>query len=210
MAWAPDYVTLIQAKEHIRLEVLDTLDDLEIRRAITSASRAVDNHTRRQFGVVAAPEVRYYTAHWSITRERWVVDVDDLMTAVGLAVAVDITSDGTYSGVIAASRLTPPNAIARARPWTAVDIPSSSVVQPDCQEWGVRVTATWGWSAVPATVETATLIQTLRFLSRRDSPYGIAGSPSDGSEMRLQRRLDPDVEVSLRGYVRNRIAERVR
>jgi len=60
----------------------------------------------------------------------------------------------------------------------------------------------WGWSAVPVPVKEATYLQASRFHSRRDSPYGIAGSPDQGSELRLLSRVDPDVAVSLSDFVR--------
>ena len=89
MPWAPDYVTLQEMKNHLRLT--DTVDDLEIALDITAASRAVDRATLRQFGLVAAPEVRTYTAWWDKRRCKYVVDIDDLMTAVGLVVATTAT-----------------------------------------------------------------------------------------------------------------------
>lgn len=55
-------------------------------------------------------------------------------------------------------------------------------------------------STVPAGVNTATLIQAARFFKRRDSPYGVAGSPEMGSELRLQAKLDPDVYVMIKPY----------
>jgi hypothetical protein len=206
MAWKPDYITDDQLKEEDGVD--DALDDAAIARAITSASRAVDRSTRRQFGIVPAPVARFYTARWSSVRGRWIVFIDDLMTTEGLAVAVDITEDSTYAGVITGARLTPLNAAADEMPWTELDIPATSTVQPDCTSWGVRVTARWGWTDVPVTVQQATMLQAKRFLSRKNSPYGIAGSPADGSELRLLARVDPDVAVMLDGYRRNRAAER--
>ena len=46
---------------------------------------------------------------------------------------------------------------------------------------------------VPDGVKVATLLQAARYFKRRESPYGIAGSPEMGSEMRLRAELDPDV-----------------
>jgi hypothetical protein len=66
----------------------------------------------------------------------------------------------------------------------------------------VQVTATWGWTAVPATIKKATLLQASRFYKRRDAPFGVAGSPDMGSEMRLLAKVDPDVEVMLGDYRR--------
>ena len=44
------------------MHITDTDDDVQIALAVTAASRAIDRRTNRQFGLVAAPEARYYTA----------------------------------------------------------------------------------------------------------------------------------------------------
>jgi hypothetical protein len=59
---------------------------------------------------------------------------------------------------------------------------------------------------VPSAVKLATRLQASRFMARRDSPYGVAGSPDAGSEIRLLSRVDPDVAVALRGFSRPRRA----
>lgn len=200
MAWAPAYLTSDELKAFIR--VTDTVDDVEVASAIEAASRAVDDHCSegrtppdRQFGQVAAPEARRYTARPRGCR--WVVDIDDLMDAAGLTVAVP-------AGAITLYDLTPVNAAVKGRPWTQLVVNPDSTVQPTGEAYEVTVTARWGWSAVPVTVKNATKLQASRFLARRDSPYGVAGSPDQGSELRLLARVDPDVAVMLRPYVRRK------
>ncbi|HEY9416934.1 MAG TPA: head-tail connector protein, partial [Pseudonocardia sp.] len=73
MAWAPAYVTADELKAFVRID--DAADDPQVDLAIDAASRAVDQHTGRQFGQVAAPEARRYTGRWDYAR--WVVDIDD-------------------------------------------------------------------------------------------------------------------------------------
>jgi hypothetical protein len=51
------------------------------------------------------------------------------------------------------------------------------------------------------------MLQASRFYARRDSPYGVAGSPDLGSEVRLLSKVDPDVAVSLADYVRPAVAQ---
>ena len=191
MTWAPAYVTSDELKAFIR--VTDTVDDVEVASAIEAASRAVDEHTGRQFGQVVSAEARRYTARPRGCR--WVVAVDDLMDAAGLVVAVP-------AGAITLYDLTPINAAVKGRPWTRLAVNPGSAVQPTGEVYEVTVTAKWGWSAVPAAVKNAVKLQASRFLARRDSPYGVAGSPDQGSEVRLLARVDPDVAVILRPYVR--------
>lgn len=196
MAWAPDYITAVQLKHYVR--VLDTDDDVEIGVAITAASRAIDDHCNRQFGKVAAPEARRYTAYYDYDRCRWVVDIDDLADVTGLVIAV------TDVGTIDSYDLEPVNAIAEGMVWTRLLIKSDSSATPTGKPNEIDMTAPWGWPAFPVPVTQAGYLQSSRFLSRRDSPYGIAGSPDQGSEMRLLSRVDPDVGVSLRRYRRPR------
>ena len=66
----------------------------------------------------------------------------------------------------------------------------------------LSVTAKFGWPEVPSSIKQATLMQASRFLIRRESPYGVAGSPDAGTEIRLLARLDPDVAVAIRPYYR--------
>lgn len=191
MAWAPAYVTSDELKAFIR--VTDTVDDVEVASAIEAASRAVDEYTGRQFGQVASAEARRYTARPRGCR--WVVDTDDLADVTGLTVAVP-------AGTITLYDRTPVNAAAKGWPYTGLAVDPDSTVQPTGERYEVTVTAKWGWSAVPVAVKNATKLQASRFLARRDSPYGVAGSPDQGSEVRLLARVDPDVAVILRPYVR--------
>lgn len=55
---------------------------------------------------------------------------------------------------------------------------------------------------VPDVIQMATLLQAARFFKRKGAPFGIAGSPEMGSELRLLSRLDPDVELMLFGQRR--------
>jgi hypothetical protein len=180
MAWEPDYVEVSDLAGYVRID--DNVDDAQLALAITAASRAVDRHCRRQFGQVAAPEARYYRPKYSTRYGAWILVTDDLMTTTGLVVT------GTYT-------LYPRNAAAKARPWTSLHFDT----EPDCE---LEVTARWGWTEVPDSVKQACLLQASRLFARRGAPFGIAGSPDAGSEMRLLAKVDPDVAVTLEPYRR--------
>lgn len=193
MAWAPDYATSDELKAYLRID--DAVDDAQIALAVTAASRAVDRYTDRQFGVVAAPEARSYTAFWDRRRCRYVVPIDDLMTEVGLTVEA-------VAGDVTVFALQPANAAAQGRPWTRLVVDPAATVKPTTAEDAVTVTAQYGWTEVPDTVKQATLLQASRFFKRRDAPFGVAGSPQEGSELRLLAKVDPDVAVALGPYRR--------
>jgi len=201
MPWAPDYVTLSTLKSVLRLT--DTDDDVALQLALSGASRAIDDYCGRQFGQLAAPAARYFTPRWDVDRRRWVVVIDDLATTTGLEVAAVGATEGTWDVALTLSTdyaLLPRNAPGDSKPWTLL-VAGSSVTLPSTED-AVEITATWGWSAVPDSVEQATLIQATRFFRRKDAPFGVAGSPDIGSEVRLLARLDPDVALLLAGYRR--------
>lgn len=194
MAWKPAYITSAELKTE--LKITDSADDAWIAFVVEAASRAIDTHTRRQFGLLDAP------AEWTCTgatyraeRGRWVVPIPDLMTVTGLAVAV--------GGVaVTDSVLEPISAPMESRPWTRMALGYFGDYTWSDADRSVQVTARWGWSSVPTTVKTATMLQAQRFYVRRDSPYGVAGSPDLGSELRLLSKVDADVAVMLADYVR--------
>jgi hypothetical protein len=199
MAWAPDYATTAELRDFLR--ITDSDDDTELDLAIAAASRAVDTDTNRQFGVVGSAEERFYTGRWDSHRCRWVVDIDDLMSTTGFAAETQ-DSDGDTVGSIDDYFLEPRNAAAKGRPWRLLVVKPDSSFKPTGRQDEVAVTALWGWTAVPDTVKQATLLQASRLFARRNSPYGVAGSPDLGSELRLLARVDPDVSVALRSYRR--------
>ncbi len=214
MAWAPDYTTTADLEAFMR--VPDTDDAAVEARAITAASRLVDLATNRQFGKVAAAEDRYYDAQWDKKAQRWYLEIDDVMgDASDMTVYADYDGSGNYASQVTGFRLLGLNAAQKGRPWTEVQFPTSA-------SFGVSVelvpywinntavssrsckvhTAAWGWTAFPSTIVMATQLQASRMVQRRDSPYGIAGSPQTGSELRLLAKLDPDVQVAVRPYWR--------
>lgn len=198
--WAPDYVTPAQLRAYVRID--DLQDEEQIALAISAASRAINQACDRQFGLQEGIVQRFYTAQFDRNMHRWLVDIDDLMIDDTLQVHVDTADDGTYADEITQFRLYPVNAAADGRPWTRIVVHPSSPVQPSRTVWAVRVTGQPGWTYVPKTIEEATLLQASRFLFRRDAPAGIAGSPDQGSEIRLLAKVDPDVRVALRNFVR--------
>lgn len=198
MAWQPDY--LVDDEYSNYEQIADDVDDVYLGWAVTAASRAVDDGTNRQFGLVDAPEQRFYTPRWSRRRCRWIVTVDDFQTVTGLAVALDTAGNGSYSEAVTDPIVKLPlNAAQKGLPWTMVVLPRSATPLLCGAEGEVGMTARWGWTTIPIPIKQATALQASRFLARRSSPYGIAGSPETGSEMRLLAKLDPDVMLTLKG-----------
>jgi hypothetical protein len=197
-SYITDYVSVDDLKAQLR--ITDTADDALLALVITSASRAVDQFTNRRFGLVPAAIARVFTSYGED-----VLKIDDTMTTTGLVVKTDTDADGTYATTLVLGTdfdMYPANAAAEGMPWTGIQLRASSAAFFPSVRAGIQVTASWGWTAIPSVVEIATLIQASRFFVRRDSAYGVAGSPDLGNELRLQSALDPDVQVALQSVVR--------
>src|SRR3954469_17413998 len=81
MAWQPHYAHCNTLQEWTG----ETGHEPEFVLCIESASRAIDLATNRQFGLVDAPEARYYTAEYHFGR--FIVYIVDMMH---LPVAVEV------------------------------------------------------------------------------------------------------------------------
>lgn len=209
MTWAPDYVSVDTLRRYLRLPDSgdvgepeeDADNDAVYGPAITAASRAIDTSCSRQFGSTAAA-ARYYTPRWAADLNAWVCEVDDFMSVSGLAILADLDNDGTYEITIDVADVhkSPSNAAANGKPWTLLRFLSGPTLSANVDS--LSVSTPWGWTAVPDDIAAATLLQASKFSARRNSPYGIAGSPDLGNELRLLKKLDVDVELMLNGYRR--------
>lgn len=194
MALINAYCTLSDLKTSLGID--DIQDDTSLEAAIMAASRMVDDYTGRFFykdGTTGAPVTRYYTA-----QDWWTTNVDDIIYIS--EIATDDNFDQLYTTVWATSdyMVEPVNNPRRGWPWTRL-LAIGAYIFPFNLPQSVRVKGVWGWTAVPNEVQMATKIQAARLFVRRQSPFGIAGSPDIGT-VRLGSRLDPDVEVLLRPF----------
>ena len=187
MTWAPDYCQVADLRSYLR--ITDSADDTFIAMWVTAVSRNVDLFCERQFGQVAAPESRTYTPTWDRHLCAHVLEVDDVQDVTALAVT---DADGA---TITGFTYDPPNAVLKGKPYERLIFGSDATT---LAAGDLRVSAKWGWSAVPAAVQLGVLLQGARLAARRDSPFGISGSPSEQGEIRLLAQLDPDFRTSLR------------
>jgi len=191
------YCTLAGLKAS--LNITDAVDDTALEAAITAASRMIDDYTERFFyanGTSQSPVTRYYTA-----LDAYTINVDDITTVT--EIATDDNFDFTYGTVFTTSdfMVEPINNPIKGFPYNRL-LAIGSYIFPYQLPQAVRVKGVWGFTAVPPEVNMATLIQSSRLFGRRQSPFGIAGSPEMGT-VRLYSRLDADVEVLLRPFRKN-------
>lgn len=197
MAITNGYCTLNDVKAALNIE--DSMDNAAIEVAIATASRMIDDYTGRFFykdGTVGTPATRYYTPS-----DYWILPTDDFVSIS--EIATDDNFNRTYDTVwtVDDSMFEPVNNPSRGWPMSRI-LAVGAYVFPWNLPQSVRVKGVFGWSSVPAEVNSAAQIQASRLFLRRQSPFGIAGSTDIGT-VRLAAKLDADVEALLRPLRRN-------
>ena len=191
------YCTIAQVKGADVLNFATTAHDEILETIIEAVSRLIDNATQRQF--FTTTEARYFT-----TRDSSRIDVDDIATASGVIVETDLNGDGTFEYTWTATdfSLWGYNDISKGWPYSQIEItPQGQYAFPSLRR-GVKVTATFGWAAVPKPITLACILQSNRAYKRFDTALGVAGSSAMGAITLSIPGLDPDVEQLIRPYMR--------
>jgi hypothetical protein len=204
------YCTLDDAKAALRLT--DTQDDDRIALAIDAASRQIETECSRYFYQDAGTSVRKY-----VSNDPWLVEVDDISTAVGLIVATDAAGDGSFTTVWQALdyQLEPINNRMEGEagwPTTAIRAIRSlyfpvwggiSYPRPYTQAL-VEVTAQWGWPAVPTAIRKACIVQAIALFKADDVPFGATPFAEIGI-VRLRQAMHPTAASLIEPYRLNEV-----
>jgi len=192
------YATLAQVKAAMR--ITDNIDDTLLEMAIESASRAIDGFAMRSF-YSSGTATRYYAAD-----DSYVVQTDDI---AGTAITLQTSSagDGIFDTTWAVIdyQLEPNNGYTDGLsvPYTRIRAVENYLFPVEVEQALVKVTAVFGWPAVPIAITQACVIQSSRLFKRLDSPLGVAGFGDMGA-VRVSRYLDPDVEQLIAPYRKTR------
>jgi hypothetical protein len=198
MAITNGYASLQETKSALR--ITDSVDDSLLEMAIESASRLIDGYAGRQF-FSSGTATRYYTAD-----DDFVCEIDDISSSnITLITAMD--ADAVFDTTWATTdyQLEPLNAVldGQAWPYTRIRAVGDYLWPISGGEALVKLTAVFGWPAVPIAIKQATIIQASRIFKRLDSPLGVAGF-GDLGVMRVSSSLDPDVAQLVAPYRRLR------
>lgn len=194
------YTTLADVRNGLQIE--DSIDDTAIEAAILSASRQIDEYCQRFFyqeGTVGSPSTRYYTA-----LNPWSLEIDDIVTLTEVATDTGFDTPLQYDQVWNLSSdimVEPVNNDKKGWPYTRL-LAVGEYVWPYFFPQTCRIRGVFGFPEIPYEVELACKIQASRLFVRKQSPFGIAGSVELGT-VRLNSRLDPDVEMLLKTFRRN-------
>lgn len=196
MALTNCYLSVAELKTYLG-NITDSTDDAALERAIAAACRQVDTRCGRFFYQQTAT-IKYYSPN-----NGSMLLTHDLLAITTLA--SDEDGDGVWEVTWSASDyvLTPRNApyAVPARPYYGIAVaPAGTRVFIPGRDT-VKLTGTYGWTAVPDAVVEASFLQSARLLGRKFNPYGVAGSPAYGQVTMLKDTMDPDAELLLAPYV---------
>lgn len=203
------YVDKTDLKTYIGLS--GSGQDTNIDNAINGASRLIDKICGRHFWQDDAVTEKYYTPI-----NHYYVEVDDISTTTGLIVQLDTTDDGAYDKTITLDTdfvLKPFNPQVHKISSTTYYFPqtelnilttrSDETFDPTIIK-NIKITAKFGWSAVPEAISQATLIQATRLWKRKDTPFNVFGNEQTG-QRELFNKIDPDALQLIKGYVKNKL-----
>jgi hypothetical protein len=195
------YCTRVQVKQALRIDPQDNLDDLLLDQSISAASRMIDGYCGRNFYSTGTAEARVFSS-----KDPFVCYVDDL-AGTAITLQSSTLADNNFDVTWKASdyQLEPLNGRLDGLVWSYYRIravgdylfPTLNAAMTE--QALVKVTAVFGWAAVPDAVEQACIIQSSRLFKRFDSPLGVAGFGDLGA-VRVSRYLDPDVEQLVEPY----------
>jgi hypothetical protein len=192
------YTTLAEVKSTLQMQGL-TYADQDISVAIAAASRAADNATGRRFYLDTALTDRYFTPD-----TMWNLRIDDIADKAGLVVAIDRAGTGSFTETWAENTefvLSPLNAPLEFWPWEWLTVRRIfGKWLPTNIDRSVKVTAKWGWPAVPQDIKIATEILAVKLLRRvREAPFGVVVMGDSAARIATN---DPDLAPIWRSYSR--------
>lgn len=193
------YISAEDLAEYLEMDPpAEDAGDSNLSRSVQSASRWVNHYVGgRDFNLATEATARYFDAYRDGT-----VWTDDIGSDDDLEIATDSSQDGTYPTDWDTSdyQLLPVGSLAAGEPVQQIGAVGSRAFPATGRRSGlVRVTALWGWPAVPADVQQATLIQAAHLFKRKDSTNGVIGG-NDFGIVRVGRTTDPDVADLLAPY----------
>lgn len=199
------YCTLAALKLELGVPLATRTEDAQLLAAIVAASRQIDGYCGRRFWQDRLVVTRLYHAS-----SPTVCETDDISTATGLVVKIDLQGYGVYDITLAITTdfmLYPQNAALEvpARPFEEIHIvPFAQYYFARTMRPGVQVTAKFGWPAVPDDVTKAALLQAGQLYKAKDAIFGVAAF-GDFGPMRVKARLNPIAEGLLGEYRKDAI-----
>lgn len=188
MAIVNGYLTIDEAVQYVGRN--ETRDTTELEDVVTSVSRLIDRYCGRQFFQSTATAREFDSLNGTDVEFGPFNDVVSVTT-----LAYDSNDDGTFETTVSASgyQLLPTkNAAPIDEPFTSLRLLNGSTFPYAPAASGrtglIRITGTYGWSAVPVEVKQAARIMVAEVAKLADAPLGVAGFGEFGV-VRLSRSM---------------------
>jgi hypothetical protein len=180
-----DYTTFEQISSRLG-DQLRPEDAAFIEGKITAASRAIDQWCGQAFAPDTAATARTYRRLGESCCK-----TDPFWTTTDLVIATDHGDDGTYAtpwavADYALERFGGDMADVLGAPYDTI-VAIARAFPSTRRPRAVRVTAKWGWAAVPTVVAEAAEIVTLDLWARKDTPLGVTQTTVDFAGLRVGR-----------------------
>jgi hypothetical protein len=171
------YCTQVELKQMLGIPGSDAVDNTILDLAIESASRSIDEYTKRRFWADVAASARSYRC-----RNSDFVYVDDFQPSSG-AYSVVVKSDDDNDGSFETTwTVTTDYVIEPVNTSTNYSIAQNMIVAVGGRSFPMlgnrsrlEVTAKWGWPAVPTAVKFSCLLIAEDLFKSKDAPFGVAG-----------------------------------
>ncbi len=182
------------------LRIDDFEDDTTLELARDAATEMINQRCSRIFVADTAATARLFVA----ATETFCV-VDDISSTSGLV--VEASQDGTTWTTWTATdyQLEPLNGRNNGTQWayTGIRAIDQQLFYIDGRHALVRVTARWGWPAIPEAIRKAAVVQAIALFKADDAPFGAVGFGETGV-LRL-RALHPTAEALVSPYINHAV-----
>ncbi len=177
MALGDPYADLDDLKASLSLT--DSRNDAELTRALEAASRHIENWCRRQFNRtdIAVPQLYRPDRSGRLL-------ISDIWSTEDLVVEIDTVGDATYSTAWTDGDyvLEPLNGIVDGVPgWPYTELLATRYAFPCGSRASVRITAKYGWAAVPSPITSACLALATDLFKLKDAAFGVTGGTGEFS-----------------------------
>jgi len=181
------YTTLAEMKAADVLNISNSDHDTVIEREVEAVSRAIDEFCWRHFYQDTA--ARYYTPDKDDE-----LYVDDIYSTSGLVIQSDLDGDGSYEYTWATTDyyLAPYNP-RNGWPYEIIEVSPQGIYTFPLHRKSMKVTAPYGWSAVPAQVHQACILWALRLHKRYQTILGVSAASAVGTVTLKVPDMDKDV-----------------
>lgn len=203
MALGDPYVTLAELKKYVGIPVNELGKDEVLQFALDSATREIEDYCERQFNKESSATARVYEPD-----DRCQIEVDDFYDITGFVLETDPNGNGNFSQAWTSAdyELSPLNGVisgVTGYPYWVIDAVgglSFPVPYHGRRKATVRVTAKWGWSAIPKTIRQCCFQMASKNYSMQGAPLGVAGFGEFGV---VRVRGDSVLEGKLERYRRD-------